>query len=739
MATIKDVAKMAGVSVGTVSNVINGKTNNTALIEKVEAAVEALGFRPDGKARSLKSTQTYLIGLLIGSLRASGVQTLVSAIERAVQKKGYNVLVKISDNNAVLERKYIETFIQMGVDGIIVDTSVKEKKWLTMKGLEKIPVIFMEQMPSVTKEMNVVCIDYEAALKDFLKWCSRTGKRRAAVILRKGMADRELLKNLPVPDGTDVVFKITGHNAAGDGFKAAYELFYENGDQGIDAVLAGSQALAKGIFQAADILGYGSSIRYACVKNENWIEDSQIYDCIIDASFLELADTVAGRLLKCLENKEKAGMDILQIQAKFKVCDEKRRWPGRLSAKGENILRAAILDADTAKVMAMVTQAYERKSGIHIEFEFYPYHELWKLSGDRQRQKEEKLDIMMYDMMWKEDLVKAGILSPLQLKPGEQETYESEYIENILNVYGVCGGVVCGLPFLTGTQLLFYQKDLFEDAALKRQFMLKYGYPLDIPKTWDKFLDTAEFFTRKFNGKSPVKYGTSVINTGNLYNSIEFLNFLWPTGGDIIRDNKLVIDTPSVKMALEQYKRAYLYTSGNICNSWGDIAAEFKSGDTAMAVLYDSYAFGINDPMTSKAAGNVESALIPGRTPVLGGWGLGCLAQSDKYMLSGEFIKWVCGPECDQLFSVLSGISSRKNFYLNRDLDMLYPWKKDILESYVMSGSRSRLDYEGKPDMNMTLYDEILGKNINSIMKNELSVDEGIDRIQKETEKLLKA
>ena len=54
MATIKEVAKLAGVSVGTVSNVLNGKTSNDELIERVENAINQLSYRPDANARSLK-------------------------------------------------------------------------------------------------------------------------------------------------------------------------------------------------------------------------------------------------------------------------------------------------------------------------------------------------------------------------------------------------------------------------------------------------------------------------------------------------------------------------------------------------------------------------------------------------------------------------------------------------------------------------------------------------------------
>lgn len=55
MATIKEVAKLAGVSIGTVSNVLNGKTSNAELIDRVESAMSQLSYRPDANARSLKT------------------------------------------------------------------------------------------------------------------------------------------------------------------------------------------------------------------------------------------------------------------------------------------------------------------------------------------------------------------------------------------------------------------------------------------------------------------------------------------------------------------------------------------------------------------------------------------------------------------------------------------------------------------------------------------------------------
>ena len=69
MPTMKDVAKLAGVSHGTVSNVINGvKTVNHDTVIRVEQAMKQLGYRPDAKARSLRQKKTNTIGVVLPNL-----------------------------------------------------------------------------------------------------------------------------------------------------------------------------------------------------------------------------------------------------------------------------------------------------------------------------------------------------------------------------------------------------------------------------------------------------------------------------------------------------------------------------------------------------------------------------------------------------------------------------------------------------------------------------------------------
>ena len=128
MKTIKDVASLAGVSVGSVSNVINGKTNNQNLIEKVEKAMATLEYRPDAGARRLKNTKSNMIGVIIPNLTRPDFISILSNIEKDANNNGYHILLKVCQNNPHIEKRAINQFLMQRVDGIIIVNSISQKK-----------------------------------------------------------------------------------------------------------------------------------------------------------------------------------------------------------------------------------------------------------------------------------------------------------------------------------------------------------------------------------------------------------------------------------------------------------------------------------------------------------------------------------------------------------------------------------------------------------------------------------
>lgn len=122
MVTIKDVAADAGVSVGTVSKVLNHMYVKPKNQEKVEASIKKLGYRVNTYARGLKAQQTYTVAMIIPDLKNPFFALLVNYVEQVLAAIGYRLLVCNSHNNASRELSYINMTLQNKVDGLIAIT-----------------------------------------------------------------------------------------------------------------------------------------------------------------------------------------------------------------------------------------------------------------------------------------------------------------------------------------------------------------------------------------------------------------------------------------------------------------------------------------------------------------------------------------------------------------------------------------------------------------------------------------
>ncbi|MBV8968537.1 MAG: LacI family DNA-binding transcriptional regulator [Verrucomicrobia bacterium] len=121
MATIKDVAALAGVSYTTVSHVIN-KTRpvSKAAREEVEAAIRRLNYVPSAIARSLRHRSTATIGLLISNNTNPFFSELAHGIEDGCYQNGYSVILCNSDDDPAREQTYLQVLLQRRIDGLVV-------------------------------------------------------------------------------------------------------------------------------------------------------------------------------------------------------------------------------------------------------------------------------------------------------------------------------------------------------------------------------------------------------------------------------------------------------------------------------------------------------------------------------------------------------------------------------------------------------------------------------------------
>lgn len=149
MATMKDIAKLAGVSTSTVSHVINqSRFVSEAISERVNQAASQLNYTPSALARSLKVNRTNTIGMLVTNSTNPFFGEVVKGVERSCYHQGYNLILCNTEGDHERMRQSINTLLQKRVDGLILMCSSLEGERIDIfDKYPDIPVVVMDWGP----------------------------------------------------------------------------------------------------------------------------------------------------------------------------------------------------------------------------------------------------------------------------------------------------------------------------------------------------------------------------------------------------------------------------------------------------------------------------------------------------------------------------------------------------------------------------------------------------------------
>ena len=182
MITIRDVAKEAGVSLGTVSNVLNHRTSvKKENCDKVMAAVEKLKFQFNTVSKQLNSSFLNSIGLIIPNIMNPFYPEIVKGVEDAALTAKYNVFVCNNDRLEHKETEYLDLLCKKRVDGILL-----YKPMVSIKALEEISKVTAVTLVDASEKMkglfNSVNIDDCGGTLDAMNFIYDNGHRRIAYI-----------------------------------------------------------------------------------------------------------------------------------------------------------------------------------------------------------------------------------------------------------------------------------------------------------------------------------------------------------------------------------------------------------------------------------------------------------------------------------------------------------------------------------------------------------------------------
>ena len=180
---IKEVAEKAGVSITTVSRVLNNpemvseKTKN-----KVMSVMDQLNYTPNWFARHLQKSRTNVIGMLIPDTLEQSYMEITKGVEKIARQKNCSIILCSTEFDPDIEADYITTLTERSIDGLILTSpSIDQKQFSRLKNRD-VPFVLIGKTKFMD-EANTVCTNDDTAAEEAVDYLIQSGRKNIAIIL----------------------------------------------------------------------------------------------------------------------------------------------------------------------------------------------------------------------------------------------------------------------------------------------------------------------------------------------------------------------------------------------------------------------------------------------------------------------------------------------------------------------------------------------------------------------------
>ncbi|MDL2233721.1 LacI family transcriptional regulator [Ruminococcaceae bacterium OttesenSCG-928-L11] len=308
MATIKDIARETGLGLATISKYLNGGTVREKNRLAIEAAVDKLGYTVNELARSLKTSRSRTIGVVIPELGNAFVTTIITEMEDILRKNGYSVIVCDCRTDAAQEREAVRFLLQKRVDGILNMPVSRDGTHLDSALEAGVPVVLIDRMiDRLAGKVHSILVDNAAGASAAVSRLIDAGHRHIGVILgpqgvfttaqRHLGYSRAMTRNGLTPDAAFVVYGDYTVQGGYEGMRRLLELpgltavFVTNYEMTLGAIIAGNELSVK-IPERLSLIGFDN------------LQLSQVIQprlTIVTQPLKEIGEAAAGIFLEALE------------------------------------------------------------------------------------------------------------------------------------------------------------------------------------------------------------------------------------------------------------------------------------------------------------------------------------------------------------------------------------------------------------------------------------------------------
>ena len=305
-ATMKDIASQTGLGLATISRYLNGGKVKEQNRIAIETAISELSFTVNEFARSLKTSKSRTIGVIIPELNNTFVATIITVIEDILRKKGYAVIICDCSTNEDLEKEAVQFLMNKTVDGIINMPVCKDGSHLKPALDKDLPVVLIDRMiAGLSGCVDAVVVDNMQAAKDAAGYLIANGHRKIGIIV--GPEDIYTSKQ-----------RLLGYNLAFAGKGLASDIDYvEYGDYTVHSGYENMQKLLSkhSDMTAVFVTNYEMTLGAIIAINEAGIKLPDELS-IIGFDNLQLAQVIKPRLTIITQPLEEIGEQAAAVMLK---------------------------------------------------------------------------------------------------------------------------------------------------------------------------------------------------------------------------------------------------------------------------------------------------------------------------------------------------------------------------------------------------------------------------------------
>ncbi|MCT4686693.1 LacI family DNA-binding transcriptional regulator [Vallitalea sp.] len=688
MATMKDIAKLAGVSYGTVSNVLNKRGNvSIEKIRMVEDAAHELGYYINQKAQSLRADNSSEYAFIIPSINIYKYRKLYNLLRKKLAAQNITLQLHISDFNPTLEENFAYN-ASVTSDVVIVVTCMDEPELVynnnifhgvTLILVDHIFKNFEENQYSIIFDQLQIQKDMECFLQD---------KSYEHILF---FSDNHMYSKVVEKMGENVSYELcqTSYDLT-----RAIEILSK---QHYNLIITTSLEKYEAVVNAMNVLRISNDVEHISVISNKMTFDNQIN------YYYQSMNAYAEAIFYVIDNPPNTHIKVVKSA-------------GFINMKSNSITSDAInilmVESPTTSAIKMVNSYLESDLGMKVNFDVIKYNQYDAILNENNLK---KYDLIRIDMAYLPE-ISENIFQPISdIYDDLKENFVTDFDE-----YSRHNDICYALPLDIGCHIMMYRDDILNDQVIRRDYFEKTRKNVLLPKTFDDYSELEYFFDKYYNGQY---IGASVCNGSNVTCGADFLIRV-PHNDVLTSQKELNISDPDVLKALKGYIASSSYSQSEKNEFWDDVIEEYAYNDVAMTITFSNYIHLLNDLNRNKAY-RTKFMTPPGGKSIIGGGVIGLSKYTDKKALCYRYLRKLYSDQMGKLITHLGGTMPIKSVYSDISLTTMYPWLT-LLPEVIKNNTRRYYREDGKLRKSIS-FEKNVGKEVRKYIAYNLPLNNRIN------------